>query len=377
MCVVLTTAASNRIIPELLLLHGRRRRRLLLLVGVQFLFVLHLSHSDVRNIVFGGEPGQFALVEIGLVVHSAALELLGPYGNHLQAGLFQVMVDGLFRRDGGTGRRRRSCGTTAAVFVYLVQRVHELFALRLGRRRGRGRRRLLLGGRLRRGYGIGGGGGARVRGLRGWPDGRGHFLRPGVELLGGMLRRDGGSTEELFFLFEALLYPGHDDGVVGRRRCGVVVLMMVVIGRRRQRVIGGRGRLEQRVATRHADVHAVPAGRVDVRGRRLLVAVVQVAATRAAVRLGGGRPPGAGCPVRRHESSRGRRLHAAAATVSSAEMMIPDVLVDRAGIATAVETQLAARCHSRFQTAGSLVGLGIVSSFAEVLYENNDQTAVY
>jgi hypothetical protein len=144
----------------------------------------------------------------------------------------------------------------------------------------------------------------------------------------------------------------------------VVVVVMVVMGWR------WWVRLEQRVATRHPDVHAVPAARVDVRGRWLLIAVVQVSAT---VRLGGGWTPGARRPVRRHESGRGRRLRAdvnaaaATAAVSSTEMMIPDVLVDRAGIATTVETQLAARCHCRFQTAGSLVGLGVVSGFAEVL----------
>jgi hypothetical protein len=44
-----------------------------------------------------------------------------------------------------------------------------------------------------------------------------------------MLRRYGGSPEELFLLFEALLYSGHDDGVVGRR-CRVVVVVMVVMG---------------------------------------------------------------------------------------------------------------------------------------------------
>lgn len=76
------------------------------------------------------------------------------------------------------------------------------------------------------------------------------------------------------------------------------VLTMVIMGG-----VIGRPLLQQAVAARHADVHAVPTVRVG-RRQRGFVPVVRVATT--AVGLGArGRPSGAGCPVRRHESGCG------------------------------------------------------------------------
>lgn len=144
--------------------------------------------------MFGRQSGQFALVEIGLVIDSTTLELFGPHRDHLQVGLFREMFG---FRDGAGGRRRFS----AAVFVYFAQRVHKLFAFGFGR--DRRRRRRLRGWILRRT-------GFRRRRR---PDGRQQFLRPGVKLFGRILRRlwRNGPPEELFLLLEALFYPGHDD----------------------------------------------------------------------------------------------------------------------------------------------------------------------
>lgn len=181
--------------------------------------------------MLGREPGQFALVEVRLVVHFAALELFGPHGHHLGD-------------DGTTGAlfwvfRSVRCPPrlVAAIFVYLTECIDKLFAGGLGfggrnrevlrsRRRRRGRFDALL----RRLTG-GGGGGLQ----RGWPHRARQFLRPRVELLGGrqlllLLRRRGGRPpEELFFLFEAFLDPGHDDGIIGLRTVVVLLLLLVMM----------------------------------------------------------------------------------------------------------------------------------------------------
>lgn len=83
---ILTTAAGDRIVYSFLLLRCGRGAGLFHLGVMHPLFVLHLPHSDIRNIVFGREPGQFALVKVDLVVNFATLELFGSHGHHLQVG---------------------------------------------------------------------------------------------------------------------------------------------------------------------------------------------------------------------------------------------------------------------------------------------------
>lgn len=256
---------------------------------------------------------------------------------------------------------------STAVFVYFAQRVHEMFTFRFGRYR---RRRLLL--RIGRG----------VRG--GWPNGWQQFLRPRVELFGRLLvlvvllrRRRHGTPKKLFFLFETLLDPGHDDRVVGLGRSVVHIIdatgalkVTRMDGRRRRFVIDLLH--QQSVTACHSDVHAVSRVRVAAaaggRRRRLrLVSVVRrrIVGAPAAVCFGGRRASGVGRSVRRHES--GRRDVCAAADAVAVVMVLPRVLVDRTGIAAAVETQFAARCHSRFQAAWPLVCFGIVSGLAKIL----------
>lgn len=125
---ILTTAAGDRIVYGFLLLRGGAGHEGLFRLGVMHpLFVLHLPHSDIRNIVFGRKPGQFALVEIDLIVDFAALELFGSHGHHLQAGLLKQVV--------GVSRGASADGSRGRVLVYFAQRVDERFALGLGRRR--------------------------------------------------------------------------------------------------------------------------------------------------------------------------------------------------------------------------------------------------
>lgn len=246
---------------------------------------------------------------------------------------------------GAGGRGFRGHRFTAAVFVYFAQRVYKLFTFRFGCDRRRRRRRR---GRIHRRTGFCGSRLSERR--RGWPDGRQQFLRSGVKLFGRILRRlwRNGPPEELFLLFEALFYPGHDNRIVRRRRRLTVmmvvmqpVLIMVVMGG-----MVGRHLLQQAVAARHADVHAVPTVRMGRRCRGF-APVMRVAAT--TVGLGArGRPSGAGRPVRRHESGCGWRLYGTASAATGSAVVFPDALIDRAGIATTMETQFAARCHSRF-----------------------------